>query len=315
MNVLVTGGAGFIGSHLVERLLALGHRVVVLDDFNDFYDPALKRANVAQARTHPSFRLVEGDLLDLRLLERLFDEEPFDAVAHLAAYAGVRPSLLNPLLYERVNVAGTLGLLERCRRAAIRPRIVFASSSSVYGGRLDAPFREADDVSRPISPYAATKAAAELMCHASAHAHDLPIWCLRFFTVYGPRQRPEMAIPLFCRALKAGRPLRLFGGGAMARDFTYVDDIVEGIVAALVRAQGFEIINLGGEHAVTLAELVQRLERVLGVTATVEMAPAEVGDVPLTCADITKAARLLDWHPTIDLDTGLARFASWLNGR
>ena len=263
MKILVTGGAGFIGSHLVERLLARGDRIVVLDDFNDFYDPALKRANVAVTAGHPAYRLVEGDIRDRALVFRLFAEERFDAVVHLAARAGVRPSLTQPVLYEEVNCVATLHLLE----AAVahgRPRFVFASSSSVYGVNSKLPFSEEDPIERPVSPYATTKRAGELHVFTAHHLHGLPAVCLRFFTVYGPRQRPEMAIARFLRCLESGETIPFYGDGSSRRDYTYIDDILDGIEAALDRSLSFEIVNLGGAHPVTLSELVSALERATG---------------------------------------------------
>jgi UDP-glucuronate 4-epimerase len=313
MRILVTGGAGFIGSSLSDRLLTLGHEVVCLDDFNDFYDPALKRANVAQALSHPRYALVEGDILDAALLDRVF-AAPFDAVAHLAAYAGVRPSIENPALYQRVNVEGTLALLERCR-AAGTPKFVFASSSSVYGGRTDVPFRETDDVSRPISPYAATKLCGEVLCHTYHHLFGTAVHCLRFFTVYGPRQRPEMAIHLFASAMREGRPVRLFGDGGSSRDYTYIDDIVDGVIASIERCAGFEILNLGGSSATSLTRLVELVARRLGATPRIERLPDQPGDVPVTFADVAKAARVLGYAPRVGIEEGIGLFCDWLEAR
>lgn len=310
MRVLVTGGAGFIGSHLCERLLALGREVVCLDDFNDFYDPAVKRRNVAGALGHDRFSLVEGDILDGALLDRVF-AEPFDAVVHLAAYAGVRPSIERPLLYQRVNVEGTLNLLERCRARRV-PRFVFASSSSVYGGRTDVPFCETDDILRPVSPYAATKVAGEALCHAYHHLFGMGVHCLRFFTVFGPRQRPEMAIHLFARRMLRGEPVTVFGDGTSARDYTYIDDIIDGVAASVERCAGFAAVNLGGARPTALADLVAEIGRQLGVEPILAHAPDQPGDVPVTFADISSAARLLGFAPKVDLAEGLARFCRWL---
>jgi UDP-glucuronate 4-epimerase len=310
MRVLLTGGAGFIGSHLGERLLGLGHEVTCLDDFNGFYDPAVKRRNVAPSLARPGYTLVEGDLLDAALLDRVFGTR-FDAVAHLAAYAGVRPSIENPGLYERVNVGGTLALLERCRAARV-PKLVFASSSSVYGGRADVPFRETDDVSRPISPYAATKLSGEALCYTYHHLFGTSVHCLRFFTVYGPRQRPEMAIHLFASSMREGRPVRMFGDGGSSRDYTYIDDIVDGVVASIERCAGFEILNLGGRRATSLAELVALIGRRLRVTPRIERLPDQPGDVPVTFADVDKAARVLGYAPKVGIEEGIGRFCDWL---
>ena len=310
MKILVTGGAGFIGSHLVERLLARGDRVVVLDDFNDFYDPALKRANVAVTAGNPSCRLVEGDIRDRALVFRLFAEEGFDAVVHLAARAGVRPSLTQPVLYEEVNCVATLHLLE----AAVahgRPRFIFASSSSVYGVNSKLPFSEEDPIERPVSPYAATKRAGELHVFTAHHLHGLKAVCLRFFTVYGPRQRPEMAIAKFLRCLETDRPIPFYGDGSSRRDYTYIDDILDGIEAALDRPLDFEIVNLGGAHPVTLSELVAALERATGRTATLNRQPDQPGDVPVTFAATEKAEQVLGFRARVPLEEGLRRTVAW----
>ena len=310
MNVLITGGAGFIGSHLAERRLARGDRVVVLDDFNDFYDPRRKRRNVAAHDSSPRFRLVEGDIRDRALVFRLFAEERFEAVMHLAARAGVRPSLAAPVLYEEVNCVGTLHLLE----AAVahgRPRFLFASSSSVYGINAKVPFSEEDPIDRPISPYATTKRAGELHVYTAHHLHGLSAICLRFFTVYGPRQRPEMAIARFIEAIERGEPITLYGDGGSRRDYTYIDDIADGVEAALDLGAGFEIINLGGARPVTLAALVTRIEEATGKTARVRREPDQPGDVPVTYADVTKAERLLRFRARVPLDEGLRRAVDW----
>ena len=310
MKILITGGAGFIGSHLADRRLTLGDRVVVLDDFNDFYEPAVKRANVAPHRGNPAYRLVEGDIRDRGLVRRLFDEEKFDAVAHLAARAGVRPSLAEPVLYEEVNCIGTLHLLE----AAIahgKPRFVFASSSSVYGISKRLPFAEDDPVDCPISPYATTKRSGELQVFNAHHLHGLPAVCLRFFTVYGPRQRPEMAIARFIRCLEEGRTIPFHGDGSSRRDYTYIDDIVDGVEAALDRTLGFEIVNLGGARPVTLSDLVRFLEKATGRTARLDRKPDQPGDVPVTYASTEKAERLLGFKARVPLEEGLRRSVEW----
>ncbi len=313
MNHHVTGGAGFIGSHLTGRRLARGDRVVVLDDFNDFYDPAMKRANVAPFRGNSAFRLVEGDIRDRRLVERTFGEERFDAVLHLAARAGVRPSLTQPILYEEVNCIGTLHLLEAAA-ARGRPLFVFASSSSVYGINSKLPFAEDDPIERPISPYATTKRAGELHVFTAHHLHGLPAWCLRFFTVYGPRQRPEMAIARFVRSIEAGTPIPFYGDGSSRRDYTYIDDIADGVEAALDRGEpesGFEIVNLGGAHPVTLSELVSSIERATGREAHLDRQPSQPGDVPVTYASVEKAERLLGFRARVPLAEGLRRTVEW----
>jgi UDP-glucuronate 4-epimerase len=310
LNVLITGGAGFIGSHLADRRLARGDRVVVLDDFNDFYDPARKRRNVAAHLGSSAYRLVEGDIRDRALVFRLFAEERFDAVLHLAARAGVRPSLAQPVLYEEVNCIGTLHLLE----AAVahgRPRFLFASSSSVYGINAKLPFSEDDPIDRPISPYATTKRAGELHVYTAHHLHGLSTACLRFFTVYGPRQRPEMAIARFIRAIERGEPVTLYGDGSSRRDYTYIDDIADGVEAAFDLASGFEIINLGGARPVTLAGLLAQVERATGKTARIVREADQPGDVPVTYADVAKAGRLLGFRPRVPLEEGLRRAVDW----
>jgi UDP-glucuronate 4-epimerase len=310
VNILVTGGAGFIGSHLSDRLLARGDRVVVLDDFNDFYDPAIKRANVASLLGNPRYRLEEGDIRDRARVFRLFGEERFDVVVHLAARAGVRPSLAQPVLYEEVNCVATLHLLE----AAVahgKPRFLFASSSSVYGVNSKLPFAEEDPITSPASPYAATKRAGELHVFTAHHLHGLPALCLRFFTAYGPRQRPEMAIARFIHCLESGLPIPFYGDGGSRRDYTYIDDIVAGLEAALGRGSGFEIVNLGGAQPVTLAELVRALELATGRTALLDRQPDQPGDVPVTYASIEKAERLLGFRARVPLAEGLRRSVAW----
>jgi len=310
VRLLITGGAGFIGSHLADRRLAQGDRVVVLDNFNDAYDPNRKRKNVAPHAGKPGYRLVEGDIQDRVLLSRLFAEEGFDAVLHLAARAGVRPSLADPVLYEEVNVVGTLCLLEAAV-AAGKPRFLFASSSSVYGVNSKLPFSEEDSIERPISPYAATKRAAELHVFAFHHAHGLAAVCLRFFTVYGPRQRPEMAIARFIRCLEQGQPIPFYGDGGSRRDYTYIDDIADGVEAALSVPLSFEIVNLGGADPVTLTDLVRAIESATGKTAVLDRQPDQAGDVPVTYADVEKAGRLLGFRARVSLEEGLRRSVEW----
>ncbi len=310
MKLLVTGGAGFIGSHLADRRLAKGDRVVVLDDFNDYYDPARKRANVAPHEGDPSYRLVEGDIRDRALVFRLFAEEGFDAVLHLAARAGVRPSLSQPVLYEEVNCVATWHLLEAAA-AHGKPRFVFASSSSVYGINSKLPFSEDDPIERPISPYATTKRAGELQVYNAHHLHGLPAICLRFFTVYGPRQRPEMAIARLIGCLDSDSPFPYYGDGSSRRDYTYIDDIADGVEAALESGIPFDIVNLGGARPVTLAELVAALERATGRTARLDRQPMPPGDVPVTFAAVEKAERLLGFRARVPLEEGLRRAVEW----
>ena len=308
--ILVTGGAGFIGSHLVDRLLARGENIVCLDDFNDFYPPRIKRANVRSHLDSESYKLVEADLRDQDTLKSVFERNPIEKVVHLAARAGVRPSLAEPLLYEDVNVRGTLHLLELARTHEVE-QIVFASSSSVYGANTKTPFSEDDRIERPISPYAATKYAGELFCHTYHHLYGIPITCLRFFTAYGPRQRPEMAIHKFARLLEEGSPIPMFGNGSTARDYTYIDDIVDGVIAAIDHPLGFEVINLGESQTTTLRELIATLERLSGKAAQIEQHPLQPGDVEITFADVSKARRLLDYNPSTPIETGLRLFLDW----
>jgi UDP-glucuronate 4-epimerase len=309
-SLLVTGGAGFIGSHLVERLLEGGSRVVVLDSFDSFYDPAIKRRNIETAVRHPRYRLVEGDIRDARGVEELFAAERFGTVVHLAARAGVRPSIEEPELYASVNVDGTTTLLEASRRHGVE-RFVFGSSSSVYGNNDKVPFAESDPADRPISPYGATKKAGEVLCHAFHHLWGMNVACLRFFTVYGPRQRPEMAIHKFARLLAAGRAVELYGDGATARDYTYVSDIVDGIVRALDRCSGYHVWNLGGARTTRLDELVRQIAAGLGVPMHVTHRPAQPGDVERTWADVSRADVELDWRPGVTIDRGLELFLGW----
>jgi len=314
-HILVTGGAGFIGSHLTRRLLARGDRVTALDDFNDFYDPAKKRQNASEFAAHPEWRLVEGDIRDEALVNRLFaepavDRGPFDGVIHLAARAGVRPSLREPILYEDVNCIGTLRLLEAARRHG--PKVfIFGSSSSVYGINEKVPFAEDDPVDLPISPYATTKRTGELLCFNYAHLYGLRCSCLRFFTVYGPAQRPEMAIHKFTDLLSRGKAVPLYGDGTTRRDYTYVDDIVDGIVAALDLQPQFEILNLGGAETTALVDLVHMIAAELAVEPRIDYLPEQPGDVPITYADVGKAGRLLGYSPRVPIREGLKRFVAW----
>jgi len=313
-NILVTGGAGFIGSHLVERLLAEGGwRVTVVDDFNDFYDPALKRANVVGHLERDNYRLVEADIRDAAALARVFGAMDFECVVHLAARAGVRPSLREPLLYNETNVTGTLHLLELARTHDVR-QFVFGSSSSVYGINAKVPFSEEDPIRQPISPYAATKAAGELLCHTYAHLYGLRCVALRFFTVYGARQRPDLAIRKFARLISEGKPIPVFGDGTTRRDYTYVDDIIAGVRAAIdYQETTYEAINLGESRTVSLSELIALLERELGQEAIIDRQPPQPGDVPQTFADISKARRLLGYDPQTQIEEGIRKFVRWFN--
>ena len=310
-TILVTGGAGFIGSHLVERLLSDGSRVVVLDNFDPFYPEPVKRANLAGVAGTSAFRLVEGDIRDASAVDAaLTSFGTVDAVVHLAARAGVRPSIAEPALYASVNLEGTVVVLEGCRRHGVGT-VLFGSSSSVYGNNAKVPFAEDDPVDFPISPYAATKRGGELLAHTYHHLFGLRVACLRFFTVFGPRQRPDLAIHAFTKALALGQPLSIFGDGSSGRDYTYVDDIVDGIVRALSRTTGFHVWNLGGSHPVLLRDLVDRLARGLGVTPRLTHRPMPPGDVLHTWADVTRARRELEWAPAVSFDEGIDRFLSW----
>jgi UDP-glucuronate 4-epimerase len=312
VRVLVTGAAGFVGSTLVDRLLAEGREVVGLDSFDPFYPEAMKRRNLAAASSHAGFRLERADIRDAGAVGRLFAGARFDGVVHLAALAGVRPSLERPAVYADVNVHGTAVVLD----AAVRqggPRIVLASSSSVYGERQEGPFRETDPVERPVSPYAATKRAAELVAHAFHHAHGLPVLCARIFTAYGPRQRPDLAIRKFAECMLHDRPVPVFGDGSSLRDFTYVDDLVDGLVLALDRDLGYAILNFGAGRQVSVLEVVKQLERQLGVSAHIEWLPRQTGDGSRTWADIAAAREALGYAPRVSFEEGIERFAHWLD--
>ena len=309
MKVLVTGGAGFIGSHLGETLLRRGEQVVIVDNFNSYYSPARKRRNVAGMLKHPDVRLYEADVRDHAALTEIFEQEKPDKVAHIAAMAGVRYSIEQPQLYQEVNVGGTLAVLEASRKHGVRS-LVLASSSSVYGTDCQAPFREDAPCARPISPYAATKRAAELLAYTYHHLYGLPITCLRFFTVYGPRGRPDMAPYLFLDWIVRGEPLRFFGHGHR-RDFTYIDDIVAGVQAALDADLPYEIINLGNSHTIPVEEFIALIEEIVEKRANIVPLPHAPGDVPLTHADIGKARRLLGFDPQTPVAMGMERFYQW----
>lgn len=314
MNILVTGGAGFIGSHLAERLLDRGDDVVVVDDLNDSYDPGIKRRNLANAARHRGFTFAEGDIRNAGLLDSVGGNRRFDVVVHLAARAGVRPSIANPLLYEQVNCHGTLNVLEMARKRGIR-RLVFASSSSVYGHSSPPPFREDASVNEPLSPYAATKAACELFCSNYHHLHGISCTALRFFTVYGARQRPDMAIHKFTAMIDRGEPIPFYGDGGSERDYTYYTDIIAGVVASIDRDLGFQIINLGESRTTRLSELVSLIEKNVGRAAKLSMQPEQPGDMKATCADISKAVTLLGYSPSTAIEDGIERFVEWYKGQ
>ena len=314
MNFLVTGGAGFIGSHVCERLLERGDAVWAFDDLNPFYDPQLKQRNLRdiQSLAKP-FEFVYGDVTDRGALEELFGGVRFDQVIHLAARAGVRPSLQEPALYQRVNVEGTTNVLEAARLHGVR-KLTLASSSSVYGVNSKAPFAESDPLFNPISPYAASKLACEALGHVYHHVYGLDVVMLRFFTVYGARQRPDLAIHKFARLMRAGEPIPVFGDGSTARDYTYITDILEGIEACTRNEFGYEIFNLGESQTVPLNRLIGLLEDALGRKAIIERQPPQPGDVPLTCADISKARARLGYNPQVKIEQGIPRFVEWLQG-
>lgn len=307
---LVTGGAGFIGSHLSEALVAAGHELVILDDFNDYYNPAIKEANLMGLKG--KVEVVRGDISNDAVVVDTFTRHRFDGVFHLAARAGVRPSIANPRLYFNTNMDGTLNLLEACRHHGVK-FFVFASSSSVYGVNTKVPFAETDLIARTISPYAATKLAGEQMCSNYAHLFGLRCMCLRFFTVYGPRQRPDLAISKFTSALLAGQPIDRYGDGGSARDYTYVDDIVRGIIAAAdyTDKSPFEIFNLGGAATTNLNELIGMVEDAAGCIATIRQLPDQPGDVPRTYADVSKAERLLGYQPATAIREGITKYVDW----
>jgi UDP-glucuronate 4-epimerase len=309
-NYLVTGGAGFIGSHVVDRLLAQGESVTVLDNFDPFYPRSRKEANLESASRHPAFRMISGDINDAAALARASEDDWPDVVIHLAAKAGVRPSILDPVGYYHVNVEGTLRLLEWVKS---RPatRFVFASSSSVYGDRPNAPFRETDRVDDPISPYAATKKAGELLCHTYHHLFGLPVTCLRFFTAYGPRNRPDLAIAKFTRMIDRDEAIPFFGDGSTRRDYTFVEDIADGVARAAERCRGYAIYNLGNASPIELSGLVELIGQALGKTPRIERLPPQPGDVRQTYADVSLAARELGYAPKTPLADGIARYVEW----
>jgi UDP-glucuronate 4-epimerase len=311
MPTLVTGGAGFIGSTLVDRLLLDGREVVAVDNFDPYYDPERKRANLAEARRSSRFRLVELDIRDGDAVRRLILELQPEAIIHLAAKAGVRPSIIDPSSYVAVNVGGTTHLLEAACRLANRPKFVFASSSSVYGDRPNAPFRETDPVDHPVSPYAATKKACELMASTFHHLHGLPVTGLRLFTAYGPRNRPDLAIAKFAGLIERGEPVPMFGDGGTLRDYTFVGDIVDGIVRAVDHCAGSSLYNLGHASPVLLREMIARLGQALGKPVRIDHLPEQPGDVRKTHADITLARQELGYDPATTLEQGLARFVEW----
>jgi UDP-glucuronate 4-epimerase len=311
-NILVTGGAGFIGSHLVDLLLSEKARnVTVVDDFNDFYSPEIKRQNISAHLNNPNLSLFETDIRNTDSLKIIFEKQKFDCVVHLAARAGVRPSLSEPKLYAETNITGTLNLLELTKEFGVK-QFVFASSSSVYGMNSKIPFSEDDKVSNPISPYAATKAAGELLCHTFSHLYDIRTVCLRFFTVYGARQRPDLAIHYFSKLITEAKSIPVFGDGKTRRDYTYIDDITQGVRAAIDYSQTkHEIFNLGESETTELSTLISLLESNLGKTAKIDRKPLQPGDVPITFSDISKAKKLLNYNPQTKIEDGIRKFVDW----
>ncbi len=310
MVILVTGGAGFIGSHLCDRLVREGHQVVCLDNFDDFYDPGIKRRNLQEAIRQGGVELTEGDIRDTQLIARMFRRQAPDVVVHLAARPGVRPSIDNPKLYEEVNVQGTINLLNACREFGVKS-FVFASSSSVYGRNSKVPFSEEDRVENPISPYGATKRAAELFCYTYHWLFGINIACLRYFTVYGPRQRPEMAIHKFARLIDGNERVSMYGDGQSMRDYTYIDDIIGGTLGAISANRGYEIYNLGESHTTSLSDLIRMLEKALGKKAIIERLPEQQGDMAITYANIEKAQRKLGYQPRVPMEEGIRLFVEW----
>ena len=307
---LITGGAGFIGSSLIDSLIG-DNNIICIDDFNDFYSPEIKRNNIKDHLKNPNYKLYELDIADFYSLNKVFDENKIDYVIHLAARAGVRPSLLDPMLYTRTNITGTVNLLELSKVHNVK-KFIMGSSSSVYGSRTDGPFNEQMKIDRPISPYAATKASNEQMCYTYSHLYNMNIVCLRFFTVYGPKQRPDLAIHKFAKLINDGKPIPVFGDGTTKRDYTYIEDILQGVIASIdYDKTPYEIINLGESQTVPLNYLIEVIEKELGKKAIIERQSLQPGDVPITYADITKAKELLNYNPTTKIEEGIKKFVKW----
>ncbi len=315
MNYLITGGAGFIGSSLADKLLSDGHQIVVVDNFNDYYDVAIKESNVAQHKNNPNYKLYRTDIENEKALRPIFKKHQFDAVIHLAARAGVRPSLARPMDYVKTNILGTVNILENMRESGVK-KLVIASSSSVYGNCKEKEFSEDLKVTEPISPYAATKSACEQLCYTWHHLYDLDVVALRFFTVYGPRQRPDLAIHKFTKKIEAGEPIQMYGDGSTKRDYTYIDDIVSGIKGAInYNKTGYEIINLGGGEPITLKRMIETIEDAVGKPAIIEQKPMQPGDVDKTVCDWRKAHKLLKYTPKTTFEQGIKNFVKWRNER
>jgi len=317
MRIFITGAAGFIGSHLCEKLLSMNHEVIAFDNFDDFYPREIKEKNISITLQHSNYKIIEGDIRDAEKLNLCFRENHIDLVIHLAAKAGVRPSIENPGIYYSVNVLGTLTLLEAMKYNNIK-KMIFASSSSVYGNNKKIPFNETDFVDFPISPYAATKKACELLCHTYHHLYHFDIFCLRLFTVYGPRQRPDLAIHRFIYSLLSNKPVTVYGDGSTKRDYTYIKDIVEGIIGAVNNLNGFNIINLGNSNPVSILEVIRLIEKITGKQANIKFTPFQAGDAAITYADIRKAGKLIGYIPCMPLEEGLIIFVEQvknLNGQ
>jgi len=310
MNIVVTGGAGFIGSHLCEKLIDSGSKIICVDNFDNFYSPAIKENNLSEVIGSSYFKLYRSDICNFNQMEEIFSKNSIDMVIHLAARAGVRPSIEKPFLYEKVNIMGTMNLLECCRRYNIS-KFIFASSSSVYGGNKKIPFSEEDNVDLPISPYAATKKAGELICYTYHNLYKISIFCFRFFTAYGPRQRPEMAIHRFTRQILNGEDMEIYGDGSSSRDYTYIDDVISGILSSLDRIKGFEVINLGNSNTVKLMDLIRLIETTTGEKGHLKFTGSQPGDVFVTYADIRKARKMLKYLPKTNIKDGLTKFVEW----
>jgi len=314
MNIIITGGAGFIGSHISERLIKIGHNIICIDNFNDFYDPKIKEDNLANIINNKRFKLFPIDILDKKKINKIFLENNIDLVIHLAARAGVRPSIANAELYEIVNVQGTINLLEECKRNNVN-KFIFASSSSVYGGNKKTPFSENDQVDKPVSPYAMTKKSGELICYTYHYLYNIQVFAFRFFTVYGPRQRPEMAIHKFVREMMDGRDINIYGNGKSSRDYTYIDDIIDGITNSLDIISGYEIFNLGNSKPINIIELIKIIEDQTGLNANIVYAEKQPGDVFCTYSDISKAKRMINYNPEVSIEVGIKRFIEWYKSK
>ena len=310
MKALITGAAGFIGSHLCERMLADGWEVTGLDNFNDFYDPQIKRDNISGYLNNENFKLIEDDIRNPEVVDSVVSDN-VDTIVHFAAGAGVRPSIEEPVYYSDNNMTGTMVMLEAAKKFNIK-KFIFASSSSVYGNNKKVPFSEDDNVDYPISPYAATKKAGELFCHTYHHLYGINVTCLRFFTVYGPRQRPDLAIHKFAKLIEQGKPIPVYGDGSMMRDFTYIDDIIDGTTAAIEKCAGYNVYNLGESRPITVSDLVKEIENAIGKKAIIDRLPMQLGDVDCTYADVSKAMKDLGYDPKTKISDGLAKFVEWL---